>query len=281
MLQAPRFFAGEIKFGDLHQTVQVFNRLMRALSFFRLFYETFTLYQARLNRLCGFFRQLDTLDDSPLKQVTISSERKLNLRNFVIIKPNGTPLITPINLSLVEGDRLLIQGTSGTGKTTLLKAIAGICPFITTGEISVPSAKHFFVPQRAYTPQGILKEAICYPNLTTDDDTLITMMKLCKLHKWVSCINHDADWQHRLSLGELQRIAFVRVLLMQPEIIYLDEATSALDEPTERYFYELLAEKFPKSIVISVGHRSTLHEFHNKQVVLSNAYPSQHLQGGG
>lgn len=267
MLQAPRFFAGEIKLGDMQQTVQSFVRLTRALSFLRLFYETFTLYQARLNRLYGFLCHLDRLDDTPITPMAKTAGR-LHLENFAIHKADGTPLIRGINMSLKSGDRLLIQGTSGTGKTTLLKAMAGICPFMTTGVISTPTGTSLFVPQRAYTPQGTLRQAICYPDLVCDDDTLRAMMALCKLTKWQGALDEVADWQHRLSLGELQRIAFVRVFLAAAEVIYLDEATSALDEPTERYFYELLAQRLPHAIVVSVGHRSTLHLHHNQQLIL-------------
>lgn len=268
MLQAPRFFAGEIKLGDMHQTVQSFNRLMRALSFFRLFYETFTLYQARLNRLHGFLTRLDVLDKTPLQQMT-DDGNQVKLHKFMVIKPDDIPMTSPISLILNQGDRLLIQGTSGTGKTMLLKAMAGICPFNTTGSLTMPKGVHLFIPQRVYTPQGTLRQAICYPDLVVDDDALKDVMKLCKLEKWTDYIHDVADWQHRLSLGELQRIAFVRVMLIQPDVVYLDEATSALDEPTERYFYDLLVQKLHNSIIISVGHRSTLHAYHNKQLILS------------
>lgn len=267
MLQAPRFFAGEIKLGDMQQTVQSFNRLMRALSFFRLFYETFTLYQARLNRLYGFLCHMDSLDDTPNAPIT-QTKGRLSLENFAIQKSDGAFLTAPISLTVQAGDSLLIQGTSGTGKTTLLKAMAGICPFGTTGHLSVPTGTSLFVPQRAYVPQGTLRDAICYPNLSADDDTLRAMMTLCKLDKWTSHLDEMADWQHRLSLGELQRIAFVRVFLVCPDVVYLDEATSALDEPTERYFYELLTDRLPNAIIVSVGHRSTLHRHHRQQLML-------------
>lgn len=267
MLQAPRFFAGEIKFGDMHQTVQSFNRLMRALSFFRLFYENFTLYQARLNRLHGFFNRMTVLDDELIKPVATSD--RLTLTDFAILDTDGKPLVSPVSLCVKQGERLLIQGTSGTGKTTLLKAMAGICPFVTVGELQAPQGVPLFIPQRAYMPQGTLRQAICYPDLAVDDETLVDTMRLCKLDKWTSRLDETADWQHRLSLGELQRVAFVRVMLTCPDVLYLDEATSALDEPTERYFYELMGETLPQAIIVSVGHRSTLHEFHNKQLILT------------
>lgn len=266
MLQAPRFFAGQIKLGDMHQTVQSFNRLMRALSFFRLFYEEFTLYQARIDRLHGFLYRLQCLDN----KVGFTPEKSdcLALENFMIVC-DGKGLSEPINLELQAGDRLLIQGTSGTGKTTLLKAMAGICPFTTQGRLKTPAGKILFVPQRAYMPQGTLRQAICYPNIKAQDTEIKSFMRQCYLDKWLDSLDKTEDWQALLSPGELQRVAFLRVLLENPDVLFLDEATSALDEPIEQALYALIIQKLPNAIIVSVGHRSTLHRHHNKQLILT------------
>ena len=228
MLQAPRFFAGQIKLGDMHQTVQSFNRLMRALSFFRLFYEEFTLYQARLNRLHGFLYRLENQKPQQIVPTALAKEG-LKLENFAILGRDDKPFSSPISLQLNAGDRLLIQGTSGTGKTTLLKAMAGICPFKTVGVLTKPDAKMMFVPQRAYVPQGTLRQAICYPDIDVDEQTLITVMHECYLQKWTDSLDVVSDWQAVLSPGELQRVAFVRVFLTKPDVLFLDEATAALE----------------------------------------------------
>lgn len=271
MLQAPRFFAGQIKLGDMHQTVQSFNRLMRALSFFRLFYEEFTLYQARLNRLHGFLFRLNELKDNHAMPKPLTQDDKLLLNDFQIIKESGTPLMPPLSLQLQKGDRLLIQGTSGTGKTTLLKAMAGICPFQTRGQIHCPTGDLMFVPQRSYMPQGTLRQAICYPKAFVRDDELIALMTLCHLQKWIKRLDEVADYQSIMSPGELQRVAFVRVFLQNPTLLCLDEATSALDETLEFELYQTLVERLPDCIIISIGHRSTLHTHHNKQILLVKA----------
>lgn len=270
MLQAPRFFAGQATLGDMHQTVQSFNRLMRALSFFRLFYEEFTLYQARLNRLYGFFTTLDNLDSVPVKQPYPCS-RGFYLRDFGVKDVSGQILFENINIELQAGDALLIQGASGSGKTTLLKALAGIYPFETFGTAERACVESpLFLPQRPYMPQGTLREAICYPHLQANDEQIIAAMQLCCLQKYAKDLDYDTDWQATLSPGELQRVAFVRIVLSKPEIIFLDETTSALDEPTEAVLYQAIRKLLPKSIIISVGHRCTLQQFHNKQVTLAN-----------
>ncbi|WP_373818323.1 ABC transporter ATP-binding protein/permease [Glaesserella sp.] len=268
MLQSQRFFAGQVTLGDMHQTVQAFNRLMRALSFFRLFYDDFTLYQARLNRLYGFFTTLDKLDNTPIHQPYPCSEGMI-LKDFGIKDEQGKILMQDINIELENGDSLLIQGASGTGKTTLLKTLAGIYPFETFGTAKRPCLEQpLFLPQRPYMPQGTLREAICYPHIDASDQQIIEAMKQCCLEKYIASLDFDNDWQVTLSPGELQRVAFVRILLLKPEFIFLDETTSALDEPTEAVLYQIVKDRLPNSIIISVGHRCTLHAFHNKRIQL-------------
>ncbi len=269
MLQAPRFFAGQATLGDMHQTVQAFNRLMRALSFFRLFYEEFTLYQARLNRLHGFMSTLDYLDAHLIDHPTECSQR-VALRDFSIKDQQGNTLFNKLNIELSKGDALLIQGPSGSGKTTLLKAIAGIYPFATEGIAERPcNAEILFLPQRPYVPQGTLREAICYPNIDPYHPELERYMQKCRLEKYIAALDTDNDWQVILSPGELQRVAFIRIFLTKPDVVFLDETTSALDEPTEHILYSKIRSKLPNMIVLSVGHRCTLQQFHNKRLELS------------
>ncbi|MDO4627312.1 MAG: ABC transporter ATP-binding protein/permease [Pasteurellaceae bacterium] len=275
MLQAPRFFAGQASLGDMHQTVQAFNRLMRALSFFRLFYEQFTLYQARLSRLYGFMTNLDYLDHHQIPQV-VECGYEVSLKNFGIKDQQGEILFQNMNLHLKQGDALLIQGPSGSGKTTLLKAIAGIYPFEIMGYAERPCDEHIlFLPQRPYMPQGSLRDAICYPNMTLTQSELEAVMRQCRLEKYLYALDQHNDWQAILSPGELQRVAFVRIFLSQPNVVFLDETTSALDEPTEYHLYNAMRMRLPNTIVISVGHRCTLSQFHNQQLDLGSCQIKQ------
>ncbi|QLB14612.1 ABC transporter ATP-binding protein [Mannheimia granulomatis] len=270
MLQSQRFFSGQVTLGDMHQTVQSFNRLMRALSFFRLFYDDFTLYQARLNRLYGFMTTLDKLEARPIHQPYACSSGFF-LRNFGVKDAQGEILFDQINITLNAGDALLIQGASGTGKTTLLKALAGIYPFETIGQAERVCVENpLFLPQRPYVPQGSLKQAICYPQIQADDEQIQAAMQICGLEKYQYALAWEHDWQAVLSPGELQKVAFVRILLSKPALIFLDETTSALDEPTEAKLYQAVKSALPQSILISVGHRCTLQAFHNQQLVLGN-----------
>lgn len=270
ILQAPRLFVGQIKIGDIQQTVQAFARLQKALSFFRLFYKQFTAYRARLERLYGFLLSTDTHHSTESSSVTEVSDG-LILENVTLFRHNGEILLNDININLKNGDALLIQGPSGCGKTSLLRALAGLWPFGSTGLIHMPHNKNImFIPQRPYTPQGTLREAICYPNINPSDENLLNIMHICRLNHLIHKLDYTQDWQNKLSPGELQRIAFIRALLTRPKIILLDEATSALDEPTETLLYQALRDALPESIIVSIGHRNTLNIFHNSHLDLTS-----------
>ena len=264
MLQAPRFFAGQVKIGDMHQTVQAFNRLQRALSFFRNSYKDFTAYQARLERLDGFFQSMQ--DHLPYRQPQHEAENCiLQADKLTLHRNNGNILLSDVSFRAQSGDSLLIRGPSGCGKTSLLRALAGLWPFGSSGHIIGPAREHIlFVPQRPYTPQGSLRRAICYPNIRPDEHQLAAALEACRLGYLKELLDTEDDWQHKLSPGELQRIAFVRILITRPRLVLLDEATAALDEDTEAALYRLIRQELPDSIIVSIGHRSTLNAFHNQ-----------------
>ena len=266
MLQAPRFFAGDASIGDMHQTVQAFNRLQRALSFFRNFYEKFTAYQARLERLNGFLLSLES-PPAVVRPVVDERGNAVVLEDVSVFLPDGKPLLQNLSMQVFPGEALLLQGASGCGKTSLLRALAGLWPYDSTGKIvRPPRAEMLFVPQRPYMPQGTLQAALCYPHAEAQAADLAEVMRDCRLAHLIPCLHDSDDWQQRLSPGELQRIAFARVLIQRPCAVLLDEATSALDEPTEAALYALLRERLPDSIVVSIGHRNTLSAFHTRTV---------------
>ena len=264
MLQAPRFFAGQVKIGDMHQTVQAFNRLQRALSFFRNSYKDFTAYQARLERLDGFFQSMQ--NHLPYRQPQHEAENCiLQADKLTLHRNNGDILLSDVSFRAQSGDSILIRGPSGCGKTSLLRALAGLWPFGSSGHIIGPAREHIlFVPQRPYTPQGSLRRAICYPNIRPDEHQLAAALEACRLGYLKEMLDTEDDWQHKLSPGELQRIAFVRILITRPRLVLLDEATAALDEETEAALYRLIRHELPDSIIVSIGHRSTLNAFHNQ-----------------
>ena len=169
----------------------------------------------------------------------------------------------------------MLKGPSGCGKTSLLRMLAGLWTFGSQGKITAPDmAQTLFVPQRPYVPQGTLREAVCYPHIETDDATLRQTLQECSLGHLAEHLDSDKDWQHILSPGELQRVAFARILMAKPQMILLDEATAALDEPTEAHLYRLIRERLPDSIMVSIGHRNTLTQFHQRSMDVLDGCPS-------
>ena len=179
--------------------------------------------------------------------------------------PNGKPLRRGVNFSIPPGQALLIKGDSGTGKSTLLRAIAGLWPF-GRGHIRLDERRAFFLPQKSYIPLGNLRNALFYPDAGAGvpAERLLGVLKQVGLERFAPDLDKVDLWAQRLSGGEQQRLAFARVLLAEPAVIFLDEATAALDEAGQKMLYELLRNASWHPIIISVGHRSTLLQFHDR-----------------
>lgn len=270
ILQAPRFFSGAIKLGDVMQTATAFGQVQDALSFFRSSYDTFAQYRAVLNRLTGFMAANNQARELPHIKTTPSTQH-LVLDNVTVQRPDGYTLVNNIHLALQAGDALLIKGPSGSGKTTLLRTLAELWPYA-TGDVTRPVGKSsIFLSQRPYLPLGSLRAALIYPEETDspDNDAVIKqVLHKVNLGHLVSHLEEVKDWSRILSIGEQQRLAFARVLFNRPHIVFLDEATSATDEGLELALYQLLKESLPEAILVSVGHRSTLDTFHTHMLVL-------------
>lgn len=264
ILQAPRFFSGAIKLGDVMQTATAFGQVQDALSFFRSSYDTFAQYRAVLNRLTGFLDANEQARQLPQIETT-ENKNALLIHQLNVTRPDGTALTTGLNLSLNKGDSILIKGPSGSGKTTLLRTIAQLWPYANGKVERAIGNETIFLSQRPYLPLGELRSAIAYPGLATeaDDEKIISILTQVNLAHLSTHLSESHDWSRILSIGEQQRLAFARVLFNQPKLIFLDEATSATDEGLEYALYQLLKESLPESIMVSVGHRSTLDKFHS------------------
>ena len=178
--------------------------------------------------------------------------------------PDGKSLVENVALRAEPGNALLVAGPAGIGKSTLLRAIAGLWPF-GRGKVELSRGRAFFVPQKPYIPLGTLRQALIYPDHETvvSDDELREVLVKVGLGVFAAELDVVDLWSQRLSGGEQQRLAFARVLLAKPAVIFLDEATSALDEAAEGEFYRMLREAPWHPTIVSVGHRSTLRAFHD------------------
>ena len=208
---------------------------------------------------------------------TADVSHALVMNDVSVRLPNGTQLLNSFSLVLPAGKRLLVTGPSGCGKSTLLRALAGLWPFGTGRLIRPTGSRVLFLPQRPYLPLGTLRRAIVYPLSEADapnDEAIRNVLALVDLPQLADRIDETDDWSRILSLGEQQRIAFARVLLVRPDWIFLDEATSALDETREARLYDLLRSELPDAGLVSVAHRSTLYARHDSELSLADRTPA-------
>lgn len=260
-----RYLTKEVTLGGLMQVASAFGRVQDSLSYFVDMYSSIAQWQAVVIRLTCFGHHMhDVYQQAERFHVErFAAADVVEVDNMQINLPDGKPLLENISFTLHPGHNVLIKGVSGSGKSTLLRAISGIWPFV-DGKIFLPERdKLMFIPQKSYLPLGTLRAALNYPgNKPIDDTELIYLMDLCQIGYLKDKLDLEADWSHVLSVGEQQRLAFVRAHIQQPQWLFLDEATSALDEDTEATMYSLLQERLQQTTVVSVGHRSTLNKYH-------------------
>lgn len=260
-----RYLTKKVTLGGLMQVASAFGRVQDSLSYFVDMYSSIAQWQAVVMRLTCFGHHMhDVYQQAERFHVErFAAADVVEVDNMQINLPDGKPLLENISFTLHPGHNVLIKGVSGSGKSTLLRAISGIWPFV-DGKIFLPERdKLMFIPQKSYLPLGTLRAALNYPgNKPIDDTELIYLMDLCQIGYLKDKLDLEADWSHVLSVGEQQRLAFVRAHIQQPQWLFLDEATSALDEDTEANMYSLLQERLQQTTVVSVGHRSTLNKYH-------------------
>jgi vitamin B12/bleomycin/antimicrobial peptide transport system ATP-binding/permease protein len=271
IVQAQRLFARQISFGDVMQSATAFGHIHDGLSFFRNAYDQFASYRAAVIRLDGLADANSRARALPQVKTTGSANGTLEVDGVEVRTPDGEYLVRALDFSLDPGDMLLIRGRSGVGKTVLLQSLAGLWPFV-SGRVRLPARRQdqMFVPQLPYAPLGDLRAVVSYPHQVGafDDREIQQALVKVALSHLVIRVNDVRDWAKVLSVGEQQRIAFARILLSKPRAVFLDESTSALDEGLEQMLYELIRSELPETIVVSVSHRSTVEQFHARQLEL-------------
>jgi putative ATP-binding cassette transporter len=275
VLVAPAYFADKIQLGGMMQTASAFSSVQQSLSFFVSVYRALAEWSSVVARLEGFEETIASAtrlagDASSINVVRSDESQAIELRQFLVKLPNGTPLVATDHLRIANNEKVLVTGPSGAGKSTMFRAIAGIWPF-GNGVITIPAkATLMMLPQRPYFPIGALKAAIVYPSNPDAFSSALVEQALTAvgLPQLVSRLGEEAHWNRMLSLGEQQRLGLARALLHEPQYLFLDEATASLDEGSEAALYHLLAEKLKATTVVSIGHRSTLEAFHDGHIVL-------------
>jgi putative ATP-binding cassette transporter len=283
IVAAPRYFDKVIQLGGLMQISSAFGQVQESLSFIITSYTEIAEYQAVVQRLSGFRIKMDEIAADLAVPPPIKIERGgagIAVDALDLDLPDGRPLRQDISLSAGPDRPLLITGSSGVGKSTLLRAIAGLWPF-GRGRIRVADGRALFLPQRPYLPLGTLAHALVYPRAADElpRARLVEALRAVGLPLLVDRLDEEGNWAQRLSIGEQQRLAFARVLLVRPEIVFLDEATSALDEAAEMLLYRLVREAPWRPTIVSIGHRESLQRLHDTVVDLGRRPVSQAAAG--
>ncbi len=271
VIQAPRLFTGQISFGDVNQSSSAFNNIHDSLSFFRSVYDSFAAYRATIIRLDGLVDANEKARALPRLAAQESADGAIELRDVEVRRTTGEPLIDTLEFRLAPGESLVVTGPSGCGRTTLLRTIAQMWPYA-SGELRRPGGEGdlMFLCQVPYVPLGDLRAVLSYPSAESAfvDEELIAALEDVALGHLAFRLNDGVDWSKVLSPGEQQRIAFARVLLTKPKALFLDESTSAVDEGQEYALYRLVRARLPDCIVVSVTHRSTVEQHHDRHLRL-------------
>ena len=267
---APMYFASLITLGVVIQVSSAFEQVRGSFSVIATNFSTIASWRAAAKRLLELVDYIKIAEDNMRhNKITFTeSQRDLNIHHLTLKKPNHDPMLKNINFSIKEHDKTLLIGGSGIGKSTIVRALRGLW---TSGEgkIELP-ANIFYVPQRPYMPIATLREAMIYPTLLSDYENdekgLIALLELFKLGHLVSSLDEHQDWSTVLSLGEQQRISFIRILINKPTFIVMDEPSSSLNEGLEKLVFKTLLDRLTDVTIVTVGHSETLKKYHKKVI---------------
>lgn len=279
VVAVPRYLSQNISLGGLMQIANCFGKVQDAMSYFVDVYASLAEWQSCAERLLSFDKHIAAIEkETEEKSGSLVREEtpdRLRLTDVTISVPamdenkRTREIISSADCTIRSGEHVILKGPSGSGKSTLLRTLAGFWPYV-KGHISMPaSSEMMFIPQKPYIPMGTSAEAASYPLETADKEILSPLLMEYGLSHLMEKPDTEADWSHILSLGEQQKLAFVRVFLRKPKWVFLDEATSAMDEETEEKMYRLLTA-LPGTTVISIGHRSTLDKWHDRVLRITN-----------
>jgi len=277
LLCAPKFLDGSMTLGQVMQAASAFTIVQSAFGWLVDNYPRLAEWNAGARRIASLMMSLDGLERAEkgdgfnrIQRGETAGDAMLRLNDLSVTLDDGTAVVGQSEVAVEPGERLLVAGESGTGKSTLVRAIAGLWPW-GGGSVEIhPDRRMFMLPQKPYVPSGTLRRAIAYPGAAEDwtVEQMAEVLDKVALAHLKDKIEEDAPWDQTLSGGEKQRLAFARVLLHRPDIVVLDEATSALDGPGQDNMMELINSELKDATIVSVAHRPELEAYHSRKITL-------------
>ena len=275
LLCAPKYVAGTMTLGEMMQAASAFITVQHSFNWLVENYPRVADWTAAARRLASLLVSLDGLNgadgEAPGQQIIRipAEEGTLRLRDLSLTSDDGSAIVNGADVEIAPGERVLVVGESGTGKSTLVRAIAGLWPW-GAGEVRIQLDGLFVMPQRPYVPLGTLRRAVTYPLSpeAVDDEVVRRSIEDVGLAHFLDRLDADEHWDQMLSGGEKQRVGFARMLIQNPKMIVMDEATAALDASSQDRLMRLVLERLPAATLVSVAHRVELEAFHTRKLVL-------------
>jgi vitamin B12/bleomycin/antimicrobial peptide transport system ATP-binding/permease protein len=263
LVAVPGYFSGDLSFGTLMMVVGAFMQVQGALRWFIDNFGTIADWRATLLRIATFRETLLTMDalGASAPRIKFVAEKRSNVafENLQVATPTGCTMLSEQHVEIAPGDRVLIVGEPGAGKTLLFQAIAGLWPW-GSGKVALPASNGItFVPRQPYVPLGTLRAALAYPSPenTYKDEELVVVLRQAGLERLSSSLNRDARWDKELADEEQQRLALARILLHKPRWVVIDEALDALDDDARNRVMTLFTTGLHQAAIVNIGRPET------------------------